>query len=43
LFSATGNIATNLISLLQSKAVDGGWETRVEKKFVLEAVKKDMA
>jgi hypothetical protein len=24
------------------KAVGGGWETRVEKDFVQEAVKKDM-
>ncbi|MGZ8954684.1 MAG: efflux transporter outer membrane subunit [Methylovulum sp.] len=37
----TGNIAVNLIALY--KAVGGGWETRTEKDFVPEAIKKDMS
>ncbi|MDD5633377.1 MAG: efflux transporter outer membrane subunit [Methylococcales bacterium] len=36
----TGNIAINLIALY--KAVGGGWETRTEKDFVPEAIKKEM-
>jgi NodT family efflux transporter outer membrane factor (OMF) lipoprotein len=40
LVNATGNIAVNLIALY--KAVGGGWETRTEKDFVPEAVKKVM-
>jgi NodT family efflux transporter outer membrane factor (OMF) lipoprotein len=40
LTSTTGNIAINLIALY--KAVGGGWETRAEKDFVPEAVKKTM-
>ncbi len=40
LVDTTGNIAINLIALY--KAVGGGWETRAEKDFVPEAVKKTM-
>ena len=40
LVNTTGNIAINLIALY--KAVGGGWETRTEKDFVPEAVKKVM-
>lgn len=41
LVDTTGNIAINLIALY--KAVGGGWETRTEKDFVPEAIKKDMS
>ena len=41
LVNTTGNIAVNLIALY--KAVGGGWETRTEKDFVPEAIKKDMS
>ena len=40
LTNTTGNIAINLIALY--KAVGGGWETRTEKDFVPEAIKKEM-
>jgi len=41
LVGSTGNIAINLIALY--KAVGGGWETRTEKDFVPEEVKKTMS
>ncbi|MDD1643395.1 MAG: efflux transporter outer membrane subunit [Methylococcaceae bacterium] len=40
LVGSTGNIAINLIALY--KAVGGGWETRTEKDFVPDAIKKTM-
>ena len=40
LTNTTGNISINLIALY--KAVGGGWETRTEKDFVPEAIKKEM-
>lgn len=40
LVNTTGEVAINLIALY--KAVGGGWETRTEKEFVPEAVKKVM-